>query len=274
VRRQAALWFPIMVFAASGFEHAIANMAFVPMGLMYGADADYGRWLYQNLLLVIAGNIVGGGLVVGGAAYFLFGWARLLDGAERQQTDLLRRRRAGEAAAAAKPDRGLQKEKTAVDKDLEARGEADRDGAGSQQSGAARRRRRRAAALRRGSAATPPPDPARVRALFASFDGDGDGLLDTQELPCALHALGFRYRLALLLAAAHSSAFADSEGGPGASRAGCGGRGGGEGVFEALFDLRAFEAAVRRLRELEGLGLRESESGHGPAARLERLATC
>ena len=41
------MWFPIMVFAATGFEHAIANMAFVPLGLMYGADADYRKWLYQ-----------------------------------------------------------------------------------------------------------------------------------------------------------------------------------------------------------------------------------
>ena len=41
------MWFPIMVFAATGYEHCIANMAFVPLGLMYGADADYKKWLYQ-----------------------------------------------------------------------------------------------------------------------------------------------------------------------------------------------------------------------------------
>ena len=260
-----------MVFAASGFEHAIANMAFVPMGLMYGADADYGRWLYQNLLLVIAGNIVGGGFAVGGATYFLFGWTRLLDGAERQQTDLLRCRRANEAAAAVKPGGGLEQEGKVGSPDAKARGVAD-GGEEDPRSGAARRRPVAAGRPRRGSA-TPPPDPARVRALFASFDGDEDGLLDAQELPCALHALGFRYRLALLLAAARASAFTEG----GAYRAGRGGaRGGGEGVFEALFDLRAFEAAVRRLRELEGLGLREAESAHGPAARLEGLAvaTC
>ena len=72
------MWFPIMVFAATGFEHAIANMAFVPLGLMYGADADYKKWLYQNLLLVILGNIVGGGVIVGGAEYFLYDWTRRL----------------------------------------------------------------------------------------------------------------------------------------------------------------------------------------------------
>ena len=70
------MWFPIFVFAASGFEHAIANMAYVPLGLMYGADADYKKWLYQNLLLVILGNVVGGGLIVGLSDYYLFDWTK------------------------------------------------------------------------------------------------------------------------------------------------------------------------------------------------------
>jgi formate transporter len=54
---QAAMWFPIMMFAISGFEHAIANMAFIPLGFMVGAGAtvDYRVWLYQNLILVILG---------------------------------------------------------------------------------------------------------------------------------------------------------------------------------------------------------------------------
>ena len=73
---QAGMWFPIMIFAISGFEHAIANMAFIPLGLMYDADADYKNWLYQNLILVILGNIVGGGMMIGGTAFYLFDWSR------------------------------------------------------------------------------------------------------------------------------------------------------------------------------------------------------
>ena len=86
------MWFPIMMFAICGFEHAIANMAFVPLGLMLGADAtvNYRVWLYQNLLLVILGNIVGGGLIVGGAEYFLFDWTKVLRTVQDKQTDLLR----------------------------------------------------------------------------------------------------------------------------------------------------------------------------------------
>jgi hypothetical protein len=71
-----AMFFPIMIFAISGFEHCIANMAFVPLGLMLDAEADYKNWLYQNLLLAIVGNIVGGGLIIGGTTYLLFDWTK------------------------------------------------------------------------------------------------------------------------------------------------------------------------------------------------------
>jgi formate/nitrite transporter FocA (FNT family) len=37
------MFFPIMTFAVCGFEHAIAHMGFIPLGLMYGAEADY-KW--------------------------------------------------------------------------------------------------------------------------------------------------------------------------------------------------------------------------------------
>ena len=71
-----AMFFPIMIFAISGFEHSIANMAFIPLGLMYGATADYKNWLYQNLLIAILGNIVGGGIIIGGTTYFMFDWTK------------------------------------------------------------------------------------------------------------------------------------------------------------------------------------------------------
>jgi hypothetical protein len=77
-----------MVLACTGFEHAIANMAIVPLGLMYGANADYRKWLCQNLLLVIAGNLIGGALVVGVVEHFLNDWARMLALVQDQQADL------------------------------------------------------------------------------------------------------------------------------------------------------------------------------------------
>lgn len=70
-----AVFFPVMVFVLCGFEHSIANMFYVPAGIlesvkMGGAGIDFGAFLGCNLLPVTLGNIVGGaGLVAGG--YYL-----------------------------------------------------------------------------------------------------------------------------------------------------------------------------------------------------------
>lgn len=74
----AALWFPIMIFVMSGFEHSIANMYFIPAGIIASANDTYvgllnidisaltiGNFLIKNLLPVTLGNIVGGSGFVG-----------------------------------------------------------------------------------------------------------------------------------------------------------------------------------------------------------------
>ncbi len=67
-----AIFFPIMAFVTSGFEHSIANMFFVPIGILVhdfggvGASVigvnnlNWGSFLINNLLPVTIGNIVGG----------------------------------------------------------------------------------------------------------------------------------------------------------------------------------------------------------------------
>ncbi|MCK4629139.1 MAG: formate/nitrite transporter family protein, partial [Sedimentisphaerales bacterium] len=64
--------FPIAGFVASGFEHCVANMYFIPVGLFIkdtvGATADNLTWVNffkVNLLPVTLGNIVGGAGYVG-----------------------------------------------------------------------------------------------------------------------------------------------------------------------------------------------------------------
>eukprot|EP00274_Cyanoptyche_gloeocystis_P001364 CAMPEP_0196654310 /NCGR_PEP_ID=MMETSP1086-20130531/4016_1 /TAXON_ID=77921 /ORGANISM="Cyanoptyche gloeocystis , Strain SAG4.97" /LENGTH=427 /DNA_ID=CAMNT_0041985995 /DNA_START=24 /DNA_END=1307 /DNA_ORIENTATION=- len=72
-----ALWFPIMTFAAIGYEHVVANMFFIPCGLFYGAD-EYVSWgvaIYKNILLVTAGNLVGA--IVMCDFFFWFGFGRV-----------------------------------------------------------------------------------------------------------------------------------------------------------------------------------------------------
>lgn len=58
-----ACWFPVMLFVLCGFEHSIANMFFLPMGMMLGAQVTIGH-LVANLVVVTLGNIVGGGIII------------------------------------------------------------------------------------------------------------------------------------------------------------------------------------------------------------------
>ena len=67
-----AVWFPIMAFAAIGFEHSVANMFFIPAGMFVGANVSLGQFLFSNLLPVTLGNIAGGFVLVAGVYYYLY----------------------------------------------------------------------------------------------------------------------------------------------------------------------------------------------------------
>jgi formate/nitrite transporter len=67
------IWFPIMAFVSSGFEHSIANMYFIPAGIFaqaYQATPNTAllNWVTMwtnNVIIVTLGNIVGGLFFVG-----------------------------------------------------------------------------------------------------------------------------------------------------------------------------------------------------------------
>ncbi|MBD0709227.1 hypothetical protein BU197_12775 [Streptomyces sp. CBMA291] len=63
-----ALWLPVLVFVAVGFEHCVANMALFALAIMDGT-AGFGD-LGRNLLFTVPGNIVGGGALVACAYWF------------------------------------------------------------------------------------------------------------------------------------------------------------------------------------------------------------
>lgn len=67
------IWFPIQSFVTIGFEHCVANMFFVTVGIMYGADVSFGRFIGSNLLPVTLGNIVGASFFVGLVYWYLYG---------------------------------------------------------------------------------------------------------------------------------------------------------------------------------------------------------
>jgi formate/nitrite transporter len=59
-----AIIFPISAFVALGFEHSVANMYLIPIGMLAdGQEIDVGAFV-ANLIPVTLGNVVGGsGLV-------------------------------------------------------------------------------------------------------------------------------------------------------------------------------------------------------------------
>ena len=77
-----AIFFPIMAFVALGFEHCVANMYFVPMGIFLkgtpaavGMNLDGLTWssfVTVNLVPVTIGNIVGGAIFVGTAYWWVY----------------------------------------------------------------------------------------------------------------------------------------------------------------------------------------------------------
>ncbi len=80
---------PITAFAAAGFEHCVANMYFIPMGLLIKAGAPDAFWksirktpedfpslswenFLANLVPVTIGNIIGGSIMVGAVYWFVY----------------------------------------------------------------------------------------------------------------------------------------------------------------------------------------------------------
>ncbi|MCD6290284.1 MAG: formate transporter FocA [Anaerolineae bacterium] len=82
--------FPITAFVASGFEHSVANMYFLSIGLLVKASASAAFWeatgrsasdyanltwrnfFLANLLPVTIGNIIGGSIMVGLMYWFIY----------------------------------------------------------------------------------------------------------------------------------------------------------------------------------------------------------
>ncbi|MCC2315548.1 formate/nitrite transporter family protein [Cellulomonas xiejunii] len=55
-----AMWMPIMLFFAMGFEHSVVNMFLFPTGLMLGGQFTVMDYLVWNEIPTVLGNLVGG----------------------------------------------------------------------------------------------------------------------------------------------------------------------------------------------------------------------
>jgi formate/nitrite transporter len=74
-----AIIFPISAFVAAGFEHSVANMYFIPLGIlvqehvsMPGLPTVSWPGLIFNLVPVTLGNIVGGAVMVAAVYYLVY----------------------------------------------------------------------------------------------------------------------------------------------------------------------------------------------------------
>lgn len=81
--KMAACLFPVGLFISCGFEHSVANMFMIPIGIICNSIApadviaklgdpahinellNWGNFFTKNLLPVTIGNIIGGGIMVG-----------------------------------------------------------------------------------------------------------------------------------------------------------------------------------------------------------------
>ena len=81
------LFWALLAFVASGFEHSVANMTVFSLGIFTHADGATWSAMARNLLYTVPGNIVGGGLLVG-IAYAYVGRPRLLAVAPSQAVDV------------------------------------------------------------------------------------------------------------------------------------------------------------------------------------------
>lgn len=81
------IWFPIMAFIVSGFEHSIANMYYLTIGFLSKSNPVYSKAsslsynelskislpnILQNLTWVTLGNIVGGALIIGMTYWIIY----------------------------------------------------------------------------------------------------------------------------------------------------------------------------------------------------------
>lgn len=72
-----SIWIPIWAFVMMGYQHCIANYYLVPIGMFYGTNFGVGKFIYQSIITVTIGNIIGG-VIPTLCIWFLYGKNSLL----------------------------------------------------------------------------------------------------------------------------------------------------------------------------------------------------
>lgn len=88
IGKMFGIFFPIWLFVTSGFEHSIANMYYIPAGILAKSNINWANvsslspeklsslnwntFIFNNLLPVTIGNIIGGAIFVGFIYWFVY----------------------------------------------------------------------------------------------------------------------------------------------------------------------------------------------------------
>jgi formate transporter len=67
-----AMWLPITIFFAHGYEHSVVNMFVIPAGMLLGIPVSVGQWWWWNQIPVTLGNIAAGSLLTGIALWYTY----------------------------------------------------------------------------------------------------------------------------------------------------------------------------------------------------------
>ena len=63
----------ISAFVLAGFEHSVANLFLLPLGLKAGAEVSVVDVITKNIVPVTIGNIIAGAVVMAASYSFLYG---------------------------------------------------------------------------------------------------------------------------------------------------------------------------------------------------------
>lgn len=66
VSKVVGIWWPIFAFVGLGFDHVVANMTFIPLGIFqHTPGLTVGLYIWKGIIPAGLGNIIGGALFCG-----------------------------------------------------------------------------------------------------------------------------------------------------------------------------------------------------------------
>ncbi|KAJ5634269.1 hypothetical protein N7528_002111 [Penicillium herquei] len=67
------IWWPIFAFVSLGFDHVVANMTFIPLGIWVDTPGiTVGLYIWKGIIPTLLGNILGGSLFCGTYYWYMY----------------------------------------------------------------------------------------------------------------------------------------------------------------------------------------------------------